>query len=619
MPFALADRPSLALSLLKPGLERRGHESRVLYANADFARTLGLADYEVVARGLPARSLAGEWVFSESAFGESPVALEVFGRAARTRWPIAPEAFAVLGRARMLADGFVEEVSREVLLCGPDVVGFASSCPQNVAALAVARRVKALAPGTWIVFGGANWDGDVGLAQLELFPWVDFACLGEADESLPALVDLLAAGGPKDAGPPGVARRVDGRVVVAPGEWRPGDLDDLPLPDFGDFAGASGDAPGGPPQPGAAPLEGSRGCWWADRGACTFCGQNGTVTRYRAKSPARLLAELEAVSRAFPGSPVELTDNVVSSRFLREVLPRLAGTPLGRRLFFEVRPTLTQAEVELIAAVGARVQIGIESLSDNSLRLMHKGTRALENIRLLKWCRAAGVRPFWNFLFGVPGETDQDLAGMIDLIPAIRFLQAPAIFGVLDLDRFSRYFAAPGSFGLSGVRPSPMYGCVYPETDESIGRFAYAWDFTPSDSPVTRAYIFRLRSEIRRWRDGSAQGEPRFGTLDDGRRAIIDTRGDVESSAQPLDAADAYILDACADICTRRRLLRGWRREWGCSPDERLGLLADRRLVLATGDRYLSLVLPRETGGSAASAASTSRRSGCAPSCSKIP
>ena len=45
-----------------------------------------------------------------------------------------------------------------------------------------------------------------------------------------------------------------------------------------------------------------------------------------------------------------------------------------------------------------RIQPGIESLSDHVLKLMRKGTTALQNIQLLKWCREYGVQPEWNLL-----------------------------------------------------------------------------------------------------------------------------------------------------------------------------------------------------------------------------
>lgn len=86
---------------------------------------------------------------------------------------------------------------------------------------------------------------------------------------------------------------------------------------------------------------------------------------------------------------------------------------------------------------------GIESLSDRLLLHMRKGTTALRNIQLLKWCRQYGIEVDWNLLYGFPGETREDYDRMMELLPAIRFLPPPGACGPLRLDRFSLYFADP--------------------------------------------------------------------------------------------------------------------------------------------------------------------------------
>ena len=215
MPFGLAERPALGLSLLKPALERRGIACDVAYPNLEFAELLGLSDYRRIANELPEHTLAGEWVFSESLFGLAGAPLEEFGALLLARWNQPVDLLEVLGRARTLAGRFIDGYVASVAWSEYGLVGFTSSCHQNVAALAVAKRVKAGHPETAIVFGGPNWDGSMGVAQLEQFDFVDFACLGEADLSFPALAERLARPERGWAGPlPGVARRAGGRVEV---------------------------------------------------------------------------------------------------------------------------------------------------------------------------------------------------------------------------------------------------------------------------------------------------------------------------------------------------------------------------------------------------------------------
>ena len=54
---------------------------------------------------------------------------------------------------------------------------------QNAAALALARLLKERHPQLITVFGGANFDGEMGLEYVRALPWIDYAVLGEADET----------------------------------------------------------------------------------------------------------------------------------------------------------------------------------------------------------------------------------------------------------------------------------------------------------------------------------------------------------------------------------------------------------------------------------------------------
>ena len=166
-------------------------------------------------------------------------------------------------------------------------------------------------------------------------------------------------------------------------------------------------------------------------------------------------------------------------------------------LSFESRPTLTESQVRLIAEAGATVQVGIESLSDHVLQLMNKGVRALENIRLLRWCRACGVALDWNLIFGVPGETDDDYANLIELLPALHYLQPPATSGPVSLDRFSPYHDEPGRYGFTNLRPRAAYSHIYPLTSEDLRDVAPTFEYDSHAALLRSAHRERLRRAVR--------------------------------------------------------------------------------------------------------------------------
>jgi hypothetical protein len=76
----------------------------------------------------------------------------------------------VIRHARSCAGRFVRDCLASVDWDAYDVVGFTSTFAQNVASLALARRVADLHRSSAIVFGGANCEGEMGLGLHRCFP-----------------------------------------------------------------------------------------------------------------------------------------------------------------------------------------------------------------------------------------------------------------------------------------------------------------------------------------------------------------------------------------------------------------------------------------------------------------
>jgi hypothetical protein len=154
-------------------------------------------------------------------------------------------------------------------------------------------------------------------------------------------------------------------------------------------------------------METARGCWWGERQHCTFCGLNGATMAFRSKTPDRVVSEIRFLCERHGVGTFSIVDDILDMRYFRTVLPRLADAKLGIEFFWEVKANLTNVHVRQLRDAGVLlIQPGIESLSDHVLKLMRKGTTAFRNIELMKWCREYGVKPYWNLLYGFPGETD---------------------------------------------------------------------------------------------------------------------------------------------------------------------------------------------------------------------
>jgi ribosomal peptide maturation radical SAM protein 1 len=600
MPFGSLEGPSPAISLLTARLASLSIPCEALYASVAFAGVLSAPEYDRLAERMPEVALPGEWVFARCLFGDDEARDEAYLQGVASGFTA--EDRDVILRARAAAPAFLERLLAATPWGDFDVVGFTSSCGQNVASLALAREIKKRHSSVTVAFGGANWEGEMGVAQLRLFPFVDIAFLGEADDSLPAVLDRLdrSVSAAALAGVHGIAYR-DGNEVRVTEEAEPvGRLDRLPTPRFDEFFAARAELPD-PPPPASVHLwlQGSRGCWWAAREACRFCGLNGRTRAYRVKSSQRILEEIRSTAAAWPGCQINLVDTVVTSGFLDDVIPALTVDGPVLRLWFETRPELTREQVRAIAAAGGEVQIGIESLNDHVLGLMGKGVRLLEALRLLKWCAAEGLRHCWNIIYDIPGETDEDYEEIIGIIPTLHTLQPPTTCVPMFLDRYSTYHTLADAYGISGVRVPEAWSHVYPWPRDVLERVAYTFRFERERGIVRAALIHRLSRDVAAWKEQAGRVDLRFVV---GRPARIEERREGRLVRRvDLDELDASLYAACEDIEAEEELVhlgRDYLTDHGEKGGEevarrlvadRLGRLVDAQVMVASGGRYLSM------------------------------
>lgn len=554
MPFVTADRPSIQLGLLKAIACAAGFAARTLHANLDFAARLGADSYRRLAehRG----PLLGDWLFSLAAFADEapdPHArllddladeLRHLGSPAEVRrWLTRIRERDVPAYLDALVDGMPWSRFR--------VVAFSSTFQQNTASFALARRLKNRHPHIVTVFGGANFDGDMGLELVRSTHCVDLAVTGEADVAFPALLGALADG--TDPGAvPGVLRRADdGRAVAASATQPEYRMDDSPVPDYDEYferAERLGlQTPAGRHDV-WIPIETARGCWWGAKHHCVFCGLNATSMRFRAKSPERVLDELATLTRRYRSFRFAAVDNIVDVSYLRSLFPAIVDSGADYELFYEAKANLTRAQIHLLARAGvSELQPGIESLSTHVLRLMRKGVTAAQNVNLLRWARYYGIGTIWNVLWGIPGETAQDYAAQAAVVPTLVHLQPPVSADQVWLERFSPFYTDPDAFPTRFRRPERSYRYVYPH-DVDLDKVAYFFDHEFAGALPDSAYD-GLRDAVDGWHAQWRQARPPTLTyryvpgylrIDDARHAGRDGTYTFEGAA-----ADVYV--ACAD------------------------------------------------------------------------
>jgi ribosomal peptide maturation radical SAM protein 1 len=589
MPFG-GLRPAIGVSLLAAHLRRIDVESHCLYLNIRFARRVGRPVYEQIGERAPIPSLAGDWVFARSAFGPRDDADSAYLVAWSDRFAMPQSATDALLRCRAAAEDFLEESIGAVHWDSYDVVGFTSTFCQTVASLALARRLKARFPHLRIVFGGANCEGQMGLALHSNFKFIDFVCSGEGDVSFPRLVRALMSGREEDI--PGIISRRDGGSHVTklmPDMIR--DMDALPIPVYDDYVAEMGAQDGSYP---GVLMECSRGCWWGQKHHCTFCGLNGSTMIFRSKSAQRALDEMVALAERYSPSYIEMVDNILDMRYFRDLIPELKARNLRLELFFEVKANLTKAQVAALRAAGIKtIQPGIENFSDKILRSMRKGTTGMQNVQLLKWCREMGVSAYWNLLYGFPGEDPADYEATVRLIDSIVHLRPPEAVGAIRLDRFSPYFFDALELGLCNIRPDRSYDHVYDLPDHQLSELAYYFEFDYADGRDPDSYAEGVRLAVHRWH-GESSGRGLVCADHGDVLAIWDLRPRATRTVTVLTGANRELYLFC-DQHRGRAQAEGFLRERQVGDAEISAFLSDmlsHRLMLELDGRLLSLAVP---------------------------
>ena len=603
MPMGAMERPALGLSLLKARLNELSFECDVRYLTFAFSEFIGQENYQWMCYEIPYTAFPGDWSFTRALYGERPEADQAYVQdILRDTWHTSESDIERVLYVRSMVPYFMDYAMSIVPWDEYSIVGFTSTFEQNIASLALAKRIKKSYPRITIVFGGANWEADMGLELHRQFPFVDYVCSGEAEESFPALVERIYARKPihgRSKPIPGIVYRDRKQQSVFTGKPEMiRDMDALPVPDYSDYFQDLGQCTVSAAVAPTLLFETSRGCWWGAKSHCTFCGLNGGSMAFRSKSPRRALDELEQLVDRWQMTNVEVVDNILDMKYFGDMLPALARSRRSLQIFYEVKSNLSRAQVKTLYEAGVhRIQPGIESLSDHVLKLMRKGTTSLRNIQLLKWAQEYNIIVEWNILYGFPGETPEDYRQMLDLLPAINFLRPPCAIGPIRLDRFSPNHTNANEVGMVNVRPLSTYRYLYPFDEQSLLRIAYYFDFDYAEDCDPTGYAADVIGYVNDWKSNPPTGKLSSVMRTDGSLALLDSRTDATVPELMLSGLEQTAYEFCDQLQSRTNII-GHLREY--FPDveftdeqviDFLESLVANKLMVTDGLNYLSLAL----------------------------
>jgi ribosomal peptide maturation radical SAM protein 1 len=558
MPFAAIEHPSLALGLLQNYSLAYGNPVETVYANLEFAKIIGLSQFADI-DGTFQESLIGEWIFSRSAFPDHKSDDNAyFALLTDTDEQTRKDLTAV----REKADRFIDNLATTIVAKRPKIVGCTSTFQQNCASLALLRKIKALDNSIITLMGGANCEGIMGQTISRQFNWVDYVFSGECDEVIGRFFDNLLKEKSFDSHnlPAGVIAQSP-NLLISNGKTPRAVVPDMsnvttPLYDNYfetlerlDFVDRI--------KPGLL-IETSRGCWWGEKRHCTFCGLNGHSMTHRAKAPDAVIEEMQHLSAKHNIDRFEVVDNILPMEYVKTVLPRLAANS-NYAIFYETKANLRRSQVQALFDAGVKwIQPGFESLHDDFLKIIKKGTTAMQNIATLKACRAVGVRVSWNMLSCAPNENPDWYTEMAQWLPLIMHLQPPH-HQLLNIryPRFSPYFNTPDEFGLS-FKAASAYQFVYPLSGQPLFDIAYFFEDKNEKGDNNQQPGHQLlQQKLQDWHQGfwHNSAPPLLIMTDHGSSLkVLDTRPTATQLAHDLTGQTAQIYRLCAEPVAKTRL-----------------------------------------------------------------
>ncbi len=600
MPFSYAKYPSIQLGTLSTLLKSNGIPVDCHHLNVRFAHLIGIELHESICEK---RALFGEWLFSSLLFRDNPKRMEY----PQVFKPVFEQAAQECGKpvgyfeevATRIAPQFLTWALRSIDWGQYKLVGFTSTFDQNIASLTMAKLIKDLYPHVTIVFGGANFDGEMGLEHLRAFPFIDYVVIGEGEDTFLPLVRQVLSGH-SDGIPDGVAYRTGEKIQFTSNRALFSDFSKTGPPDYDDYYHLLAEL--GHTEHGLDRIllyEGSRGCWWGEKHHCTFCGLNAQSMKFRAKKPEQVFKEIADLSRRYDAVRFRLVDNIIDMTYIEELFGRLAADHCDLDVFIETKSNLQKRQIKTLASGGVKcMQPGLESLSLNQLRAMDKGATPMQNIICLKWSLYYHVTVLWNILLGFPGETNEDYRRQLELIPSLLHLQPPEATGKFWLQRFSPYFTRPHEYGVRITGPGLAYEYVYDARQVDLKKIAYDFEYELDNWPIEPHLYQELVAAIESWQRMHKSGDqpflyyskaPNYVTIYDGRNPKAPTRRRYEGVA----AAVIEICNESAKSVEQIRTAVADRLE--CDEAILFPILNDltaHRVVYEERGKYFTLAIP---------------------------
>ena len=594
MPFASINIPSIQLGILESYLKERDIFIKTEHLYLKAAGFYSINNYNSLIFP-PNDSYIAQMIFSKYVFPNHwKDNAENFSKYFNEK--ISQNNFSFDGYMKQ-SDRFYNWIIENLDWKSYDFIGFTLNYGQFLPSLAVAKKIKELDPDKKIILGGSRTTGQLGVRVLESFDFVDFIVSGDGEEAL----YQLASDHNNYASIPGLIYRNENGV-----NWNENngffDLNNISIPSYDSFFMELYRSPIGVQQYfryyGRIPVEISRGCWW---NKCSFCNMSLQHKKYREKRVDRIVEEIDFLSEKYNILDFQIIGNTLPLKDFQILFEKI--NLLGKDFNFvaETRAgRLKSNDYTMMKDAGFTViQTGVESFSPNYLKKMNKGTRVIDNIAALKFCKENGIKNIYNIIVNYPNEELQDYEETKAIIQLFKqYLDAPSLSNLRVLYD-SAIHNQPENYNIENLTPVSIDEIMFPI--ELLGKkFNFVLDFKRKETLYENNWDLLIANWKKERESLILEGIKTERNVDkfvfyfvDGGTfiKIYDKRNRENIQVYILDDTERYIFLSCLDVISFEKLKEKFPELSESSLHEILDSFVSSNILFKEDEFYLSLPL----------------------------
>lgn len=562
MPFADLSYPSFGLSQIRSVIKNEFGskiEVNIRYLNHELAGFLGKEMYNTIdmvgngkKNGLELDNVTiglKEWLFRKLAFDIEDNAEQYLNNFLH----LSKEKIKVILQIRMMINSFLTMCIEKYRLDNADIVGFCSMFDQHTASAALSKKIKEMNSNIITFIGGCKCTYPATVEWINNIPAFDYVFSGPGLLSIKKFVSLYLQNnyaGLIDI--QGVFSKRTIEKINKESIFNKKDLfgedDNFKLVSELEYDDFFDSIRNNLREYSIRPIlffETSKGCWWAEKNRCSFCDVNGYQDKYVVMPEDKAKDYLNNLSKYDECAMFWATDSTIPLVYLDKVFPYIKDNFKGKKIFYEVRADIPKDTLQKMYKNNIRyVQVGIESLATNCLRLMHKGTNSFCNLIFLKNALECGIHVLWNLLSGIPFEAEADYVNMLSIISDITHFPPPSGIWAISYQRNSEYQRHPENYNLELIPKITPNNFIYPFEKSNLENISYLFENNDSGKIYTMKkikLIQKISYAIDKWKKRwmNCKDTPKLYIEKD---TVVDTRGKKELLYQLTQKEKAFLM-----------------------------------------------------------------------------